>query len=102
MIKVSVELHPYGDESKKSRIADIYIANAGGCIRTGDLTHCTYQYWVGNDPRKKWSWPDGEIIAIREEGVYSLLQKVMDDYSSVKIIGDEEYQQILQRKAFGL
>lgn len=90
MIKVIVELHPYGDEPKKSQIKTLYIVNEGGRRARDGLTDCTYAYWVGKDPQKEVHPPDGEIKTIREEGVFSLIQKCLEDYTKVRILSEKE------------
>jgi hypothetical protein len=98
MIKVPIELHPYGEEKNKSEINALYIANAGGHIESDGLSVCTYHYWMGRDPRVKWSKPDGEIEMIREEGVFSLVQKCLEDYTSIKVIDEKGYFEGFERE----
>ena len=46
MLKVIVEIHPFGDAKRKRVINEIYIANVGGDSEIGH-----YQAWLNVDPR---------------------------------------------------
>lgn len=72
MLKVNIELHPYGNSEKAKTISSFYIANDG----TGDSV--TGNYLFRKTPKDKWEpsvqdWP-------RRNGVELLVRAVIGNH----------------------
>ena len=73
MINVQVDLWPYGNEGRKSEIANIRIANIHTNMKTQDAIYgCT----VYDDSGKEISV---EVDHNRKDGIYVLLRKVLQE-----------------------
>lgn len=75
MIYIKVELWPYGDESKKQKIAEAKIANTG----TGDAFFGNYKYVINeNTQDTNTEIKKGFIFEHeRKQGVWILIKKVL-------------------------
>lgn len=49
MLKVTIELHPFGREEKKTTLNEVFIANVGN---SGEANHSNYHVWE-EDPRER-------------------------------------------------
>lgn len=72
MIKIKIEMHPYGIEELKKEIGKIDIWND----RSGNLEFGNYKVKFG-DSKKNIEISNHE----RKKSVYSLLKKVMEQYN---------------------
>lgn len=76
MLKVIVEIHPYGNEDHKSTIHTLYIGNVG----TNKDNVANYSIWENTDPRKREPrrLPDAEVRGHQRgmpHGLQNLVQK---------------------------
>lgn len=77
MLKVDINLHPFGDENNSRTIRFVCIANSGLMETKSGKT--MYKYWVDIDPRDLMIKlkPHGKVFHLRDAGAYELLYKVM-------------------------
>ena len=100
MLKVRVELHPFGSEEDKREIETLYIANVGV---TG-YNRSMYDFWINHDPRVKVNGkrpkPDGHLPDFdRSRGSLQLIGECMQTLTKPK---DSEMLKLLKslEKAF--
>lgn len=75
MLRVTIELVPFGDEEEASRIATMLIGNDG----TGDRKHGSYAYAYNYSDR-----PDDPVSGTitrfpRSQGAWALIKKILGD-----------------------
>lgn len=84
MLKVTIDIHPYGDENSKSTISEIYIGNMG---RVSDDpvtidTKCVYHAWVNYNPSEFLAHarkaPDAIVEHWRSRGAEVLVSRVLE------------------------
>jgi hypothetical protein len=76
MIKVTVELIPHGDESKKRSLGSMTIINN----RTGDINFGNYDYSISKwAPKEKQTWKKGNIERFDRvnRGVWDLMYNIL-------------------------
>ena len=76
MLYIKVELWPYGDESRKTKIAEAYIANTG----TGDAYYGNYRFKIKEkcDQESPVITSQGFTFGHeRKQGVWHLIKKVL-------------------------
>lgn len=74
MLYIKVELWPYGDESRKQKIAEAYIANTG----TGDGYYGNYNYVINHNTQDGSKIDKGFLFGHnRKQGVWTLIKKVL-------------------------
>lgn len=74
MLYIKVELWPYGDESRKRKIAEAYITNTV----TGDAIYGNYRYELNHDTQSDKQITKGFVFGhIRKQGVWHLIKKVL-------------------------
>lgn len=74
MIKVTIDLIPYGDENKTETISELLIANVGGTFEEGNYEVIGYEIPANNPFRLMGFTLDGFN---REQGVLDLLRLVL-------------------------
>lgn len=75
MLYIKVELWPYGDESRKVKIAEAKIANTG----TGDSYYGNYKYIINENLQDKDTQTKKGFVFEheRKQGVWILIKKVL-------------------------
>lgn len=87
MLKVSIVVHPFGEDSNLQTISSIFIANMGVKKTTNNKT--LYYYWINRDPREKVSSlsdplrlvspkQHGKVWHLRENGANELLRLILN------------------------
>jgi len=94
MLRVTVELVPFGDESKKRKIGEMVIANDG----SGDISTASYQAWIGADDHSG----DPAMFSKlerhdRSKSVWELIKLLIDAARSGRHSPDEETDSVSQR-----
>lgn len=75
MLKVVIEIHPFGDETRKRTIGEVYIAND----MTGDISTGNYKAWLTRDPRKAPIEPDVKLKNFdRNLGAHELVRQILN------------------------
>lgn len=77
MIRVTVDIVPFGDEERKREAYQLIIYND----KTGDFLHGNYVYKASKLGLHKLVWKEGKIKGFPRKckDVLSLLKKVLDD-----------------------
>jgi len=75
MLRVAIELHPFGDSSQKKEIGEIFIANMGDSAGYPiDGTWCEYNVWRERPTKKTMFKPDASVSHRREDGAEELVR----------------------------
>lgn len=75
MLKMLIEIHPYGDETKKRTIGELFIAND----MTGDITNGNYKAWLNKDPRGNCITPNVTLKNFdRNLGAHELVRQILN------------------------
>lgn len=85
MLKVTIQLCPYGSEYNKKDLSTVYIANVGGTNEFGN-----YDIWVNKDPRQLLRKPEAHAQVLnypREQGAAVLTMKALQALEERKMIG---------------
>ena len=73
MLRVTVELVPFGQETGARKIVEMLIANDGD----GDGTHCSYEGWISSDSWTKDQARYGKVKDHdRRQSVWTLIAKM--------------------------
>ena len=79
MLKVVIEIHPFGDETRKRTIGEVYIAND----MTGDISTGNYKAWLTKDPRVSGLAPDIKLKNFdRVLGAHELVRQILNKLST--------------------
>lgn len=93
MLRITVELVPYGDETKKRKIGEMVIANDLG----GDHWHGNYQGWVAADDWSKTPSLFGKVVNHdRSKSVWELIKAMIHSFTETHS-PDTEEESISQR-----
>lgn len=95
MLRVTVELVPYGDESKKKQIGQMVIANDS----SGDSSKASYQAWTAADAWSKEPARFGKLSGYdRSQSVWELVRLVLEAVRLEKHIPDNDLSERLKGK----
>lgn len=85
MLRVVIELHPFGDSSKSKVIDEIFIANMGHVPNTeSDGTWCFYNAWLKRPTKETMYKPAAVVEHRREDGSKELVRKVLNELDKDK------------------
>jgi len=77
MLRITVELVPFGDESQARKLVEMLIANDGN--GNGDGTHCDYEGWISSDTWTKDGPRYGKVTEHdRRQSVWTLIAKMSE------------------------
>ncbi len=80
MIRVAIELWPFGNESKSKVIDEIFIANMGDAPNPEtNGTWCVYNVWLERPTKETYYKSVSVVEHRREDGAKELLRKVMNE-----------------------
>ena len=89
MLRITVELVPFGDEEFAKPISTILIDNVGG--DSNGLSTYVSAYSVGtNNPSVKWTTHD------RRDNVWSLIRNVLTSHNYGTPVGDDYCEHVAQ------
>lgn len=99
MIKIEIQIYPFGDSSRRRKIETVYIANRGrvpydligGILPDEAQEVCRYEVWRGANPNQKKRFGEGGIVVHnRRDGALKLVSMALDALYEIDRGQDEQ------------
>lgn len=85
MLRVAIELHPFGDSDRMKVIGEVFIANMGDSPGYPiDGTWCEYNIWRERPTKEMVHKPDAQVSHRREDGAEELVRKCLNELEKDK------------------